>query len=399
MIHLFLNGTAASAGGGLTYLRNLIPALAQRGGVRATVAVGGPLRQELGEIPNVSFMDLEFSSQPAVRFLQEQLLLPKRVSESGANVLVSTGNFALRRSPVPQILLSRNSLYTSRNFYGDLWSRRDYWLLFDTWLKGRLARKSIAWADRTVAPSESFAREVEAWAHREVVVIPHGFDPDAFFADSTPLKGPTRSLLASRDSTLRLLFVSHYNYYRNFETLLRAIPVLRSQLAPRKVEVVFTCKFRSDENPGAYRTEEVARLIEELKIASNVIELGAVPYGMLHHVYRACHVYVSPAYAESFAHPLVEAMSCGLPVVAADRPVHRETCGNAALYFACFSPEELAEAVVRASASPLREELLAAGSEQSKKYSWQAHVTQLLELAQELLEEKQPGKRATISQE
>ena len=60
------------------------------------------------------------------------------------------------------------------------------------------------------------------------------------------------------------------------------------------------------------------------------LELGTVPYRSLHRLHRACHIYVTPAYAETFAHPLVEAMSSGLPVVASDLPVHREICGDAA---------------------------------------------------------------------
>ena len=66
---------------------------------------------------------------------------------------------------------------------------------------------------------------------------------------------------------------------------------------------------------------------------------------MLHQVYRACNIYVTPAYAESFAHPLVEAMASGLPVVAADTEVHREICQDAAIYFPRFSPEDMADRI------------------------------------------------------
>ena len=45
-MHLFLNGLAASAGGGLTYLRNVLPHLSTREDVRVTAAVNPELRQE-----------------------------------------------------------------------------------------------------------------------------------------------------------------------------------------------------------------------------------------------------------------------------------------------------------------------------------------------------------------
>lgn len=397
MIHIFLNGSAASAGGGLTYLRNVIRQFATRDDVRVSAIVESSLRPEFSGVSNISFVDAHFSSSPALRFLQEQATLPRIVSESGAGILISAGNFALRQSPVPQILLSRNSLYTSHDFYRDLRERGHYALLLDTWIKGAIARKSVSWAECTVAPSDAFARELSEAAAHDVVTIRHGFDPKAFFADLNPLPEAVRSKLRSRENTLRLLFVSHYNYYRNFETLLRAIPLLRSSLAPRRVEVIFTCEFSSARNAGAYRTGAVVRLIKQLDIGGNIVELGAIPYPMLHHVYRASHVYVTPAYAESFAHPLVEAMACGLPVVAADRPVHREICGNTATYFPCFSPQGLAEAVVRVAGHPAREQLSEAARRQSTMYSWEAHVNKLLELAQKLTDARITKSRAAGS--
>ena len=71
-------------------------------------------------------------------------------------------------------------------------------------------------------------------------------------------------------------------------------------------------------------------------LRNEVVELGAVPYGALHHLYRSCDVYATPAYAETFAHPLVEAMASGLPVIASDLAVHREICGEAAHVFPAF---------------------------------------------------------------
>jgi glycosyltransferase involved in cell wall biosynthesis len=106
----------------------------------------------------------------------------------------------------------------------------------------------------------------------------------------------------------------------------------------------------------------------------------------LHHLYRACHIYVSPSYAESFAHPLIESMSSGLPVVASDLPVHREICGDAALYFSRFSPEELAEKVMQIQASPeLAKRLSDNGLRRAQDFSWNQHVERLVALAHDLV--------------
>ena len=144
MMHLFLNGLAASAGGGLTYLRNVLPHLSAREGVRVTAAVNPQLRRELAGLPRVSLPEINPAAGALQRFWQEQTSLSAPIRQSGADVLVSVGNFALRKSPVPQILLSRNSLYTSTDFLRDVRRRGEYGLWLDTRIKGSLARRSIA---------------------------------------------------------------------------------------------------------------------------------------------------------------------------------------------------------------------------------------------------------------
>ena len=123
-----------------------------------------------------------------------------------------------------------------------------------------------------------------------------------------------------------------------------------------------------------------------MELSLNLVELGAVPYHLLHHVYQACDLYVTPAYVETFAHPLVEAMAAGLPVVASDLGVHREVCGDAALYFPKFSPDLLAEAVCQLALSPeAAEKMSQRGRERSNDFSWKDHVAQVISVAESLV--------------
>jgi glycosyltransferase involved in cell wall biosynthesis len=385
MMHLFLNCLAASAGSGLTYVRNVVPQISRRPELRATLATSPRLRKELGNPPNISFVELEGSAGAAARFCWEQTFLPGIIRKTGADVLLSAGNFALRKSPVPQILLSGNSLYTSPDFYSDLRARGAYRMWLDTRVRGFFARRSVQWADCTAAPSQAFADTLRLWTGGKVVSIYHGFDPEIFLRNHSELPSAIQSKIDSRKDALRLVFVSHYNYYRNFETLLRALPCIRERLGGRNVQLFLTCKLASDKYSGPHRTEAAVALVQRLGISNNIVELGAVPYHLLQHVIRACDIYVTPAYAETFAHPLVEAMACGLPVVASDLPVHREICGNAALYFPPFSPELLADRVVQVEqSSAVRKQLVECGLKRSRNFSWREHVDQIISLADSL---------------
>ena len=386
MMRLFINSLAASAGGGLTYIRNVIPHLASKSGLQVTVALGGGLREEFREFSNIEFLEMEIP--PVRRFWYEQSTLPGLLRKRGASVLLSAGNFALRNSPVPQILLSRNSIYTSADFYRDLRSRHEYRAWLDTKVRAGLARKSIQWADVTVAPSEAFAAELRRWTGARIDAIHHGFDHAAFSTDSSPLSAQVEEKLRAADGSLKLLFVSHYNYYRNFETLLRALPLVQAS-AGRPVKLLLTCKLIAGKNPGSYRTEAAAELVKELGISDMVVELGSIPYRQLHLLYRRADVYVTPAYTETFAHPLVEAMASGLPVLASDLAVHREICEDAALYFPRFSPQRLSEGLMQVVRSAeTSERMVAAGLARSRQFSWSTHVDKILELSNTVIDAK-----------
>lgn len=378
-MRIFLNGLGASAGAGLTYLYNVIPRLSSLPDVHTVVAVQAQLRAEFRDLTNVEVLDAAIPESSARRFWFEQNELPRLIRGAKADVLVSAGNFAIRKSPVPQILLSGNSLYTSEDFYRDLRRRREYRMWMDTKLRGMFAKKSVQWADCTVAPSRAFADELERWTRCKITSVHHGFDAGVFFGDKSPLPPDIEQKLTEAKDCVRLLFVSHYNYYRNFETLFRAMALVRKRASESKVRLFLTCTLDDSNTPGEYTTAAATRLIRELGIRDEVVELGAIPYRQLHHVYRTCDVYVTPAYTETFAHPLVEAKACGLPVIASDIPAHREICSGA-FFFDRSSPEQLAQRLL--------EIVPAAGKKtaapESLQFSWLEHVTNLLEIASRL---------------
>jgi glycosyltransferase involved in cell wall biosynthesis len=394
MTHLFINGLSASAGGGLTYIRNVIPQFATRDDARVTLLVGDALRNEIVESDRITVVKEGFHSRVGSRFWREQSVLPKMIRKSGADVLLCPGNFALFHSRIPQILLSRNALYTSADFLRDLRQRGDYRLWIETKIKGALARRSISRVECTVAPSEAFAEELRRWTGKDVHCIHHGFDPESFFRESAPLPQHMVDQFSPDTDAVKVLFVSHYNYYRNFETLIRSIALVKKRLSKRRIRLILTCKLISQENPGSYRAETAAQLVRSLELEEEIIQLGAVPYSLLHHLYKTCDFYVTPAYAETFAHPLVEAMASGLPVVASDLPVHREICGEAAKYFPRFSSEILAEQIIELSecesgrAETKRAQMRNLGLQRSRVFQWSKHVDALLSLARRLASEK-----------
>jgi glycosyltransferase involved in cell wall biosynthesis len=97
---------------------------------------------------------------------------------------------------------------------------------------------------------------------------------------------------------------------------------------------------------------------------------GYVPKEELVSLYQRAACLVFPSRYEGFGLPVIEAMACGTPVVAAPEPAMQEVAGDAAIF-----AEDLAEGIRRALAE--RDRLSVAGLERAKAFSWRetARVT------------------------
>jgi glycosyltransferase involved in cell wall biosynthesis len=108
--------------------------------------------------------------------------------------------------------------------------------------------------------------------------------------------------------------------------------------------------------------EKDAELAAELRRRGADVR-GYVPKDELVRLYQSAACLVFPSRYEGFGLPVVEAMACGTPVVAAPEPALQEVAGDAAVF-----ADDLAEGVRRALAD--RERLSAAGLERARAFSW-----------------------------
>jgi glycosyltransferase involved in cell wall biosynthesis len=94
---------------------------------------------------------------------------------------------------------------------------------------------------------------------------------------------------------------------------------------------------------------------------------------------------VCPSLAEGFGLPPVEAAACGAATVLSDIPAHRETLGEAALFFPPRDVEALRAQLVRVLADEEeRRRLGAAGRVAVARLSWDASAAALQELVHEV---------------
>ena len=87
-------------------------------------------------------------------------------------------------------------------------------------------------------------------------------------------------------------------------------------------------------------------------------------------VYSLASVFVYPSFFEGFGIPIIEALSCGTPVITSNISCFKETGGDAVLYVDPNSRQEIIQAIYSVeNDSKLRSELVQKGEKQVKKFN------------------------------
>ncbi|MEM7479619.1 MAG: glycosyltransferase [Acidobacteriota bacterium] len=221
----------------------------------------------------------------------------------------------------------------------------------------KIQRLQLTEAALVVATSHRIAREVHTLAPNldedHLLIKPNAIDTGRF---------PVVDRDDKADGPLRLLSVCRLEPKKGLTTLLTAVAELRR----RGVAVELRQAGGSDRNhPGHLR--ELERLGEDLALGGALRFLGPLPTREVVSELHRAQVFVAPYEAtaggdkDGVPTSLMEAMSSGLPVVAADSGSIAElvTDGRDGLLVPAGDPSALADAVTRLAASPEERERLA----------------------------------------
>jgi D-inositol-3-phosphate glycosyltransferase len=196
---------------------------------------------------------------------------------------------------------------------------------------------------------------------QRITVVPCGVDTDVF----RPLdKAAMRRKLGLGAKEQIVLFVGRIEPLKGIDVLLRAVSHLDGRF---RVLVI-----GGDGKDGA-RKSELAALAAELRIADKATFLDAVPHESLPTYYNAADICVVPSYYESFGLVAVEAMACGVPVIASRVGGLKETVkdGQTGYLVPWLCPEPFAERLeLLLNNEPMRLSLGRGARAAAERYHW-----------------------------
>lgn len=167
-----------------------------------------------------------------------------------------------------------------------------------------------------------------------------------------------------------IMYVGTAFPHKNLPTLIRAFDELIKTLPKLKLVLVGKKEVHYEELE-AWATSHPSH--------PNIVFTGFVSDESLKWLYKHCRAYVFPSLSEGWGLPPLEAMTYKAPVVASNASCIPEVLGDAAYYFNAKSEKDIAEKVAEVlKDKKLRDKLIADGTDQVKKYSWEKMAKETL---------------------
>lgn len=348
------------------YTREMLAALAARGDRRWL----GLAHREPQGAGGLRELGIAIEHQPApLGVIWQQLALPRRLARGDADLLWSPLATLPLRCPLPAVVTVHD---LTALLFPETHTLKVRWSLLPF-----LAR-SLAAARRVVAVSQATARDL-AFHFPEIAprvrVVGEGVEP-AFRPAGEDEVAAIRDELGAPEGYL--LYVGTLEPRKSVGALLDAWQALRADDEDATPPLVLA-------GGRGWGSRALLRRIAALS-GHGVVHLGRVERDRLVRLFQGARVFAYPSLYEGFGLPPLEAMACGVPVVATDSSSLPEVVGDAGLLVPPRDPGALRDALAKVLADPaLAAELGARGRQRAAGFTWSAAAAAIDEVFGEAL--------------
>ncbi len=351
--------TAPVFGGGVTWMRELVPRLCELSpDDRFYILIKPEFRWIESLLPENGvciLLRLPRRFQAVWRLGWQQFVLPIWLKTKAIDLFVAPYDTAP--------LLDRRKMILG------IQNASPYWGPSASTLGGRARAWLIRWLSRKSAQKAERVFFVSRWA-QEQIGDRLGLSDDKRAVVCNGVSEAFVPANSAHGSDPYILAVGSIYVYKDYETLIDALGVLISQ-GLETLRLVIA--------GGIFDLPYYQRLLSRLDasgIADSVEFVTTHLQEEIVELYQFAALVVLPSQVETFGLPLVEAMACGVPVVASDIPVAREVCVDAALYYTLGDVDSLVEQIREIIENDsLVAKLVELGLVRAREFSW-VHAAQ-----------------------
>ncbi len=186
-----------------------------------------------------------------------------------------------------------------------------------------------------------------------------------------------------------LLYAGNIKPHKNIVRIIEAFSALKTELKKDGEFADLRLIIIGDE---LSQHPDLRRTVIKSGVQNDVRFLGFVPTEVLRIFYDTAKIFVFPSLYEGFGLPPLEAMAHGTPVVCSNVSSLPEVVGNAAVLVNPENVFEIMRALHRVLLDqPLRERLKQRSYEQAARFSWEASVSRLVEIYEEVGRQRKTG--------
>ena len=236
-----------------------------------------------------------------------------------------------------------------------------------SWMQMRLTvRMTARRAAHIITVSEYSRRDISATygiAPGRITVTPEAAPPNFLPVDNeTELRRIRESYGIQENYILSLCSIQPR---KNLVRLIEAYSCLRGVRPEVKLPQLVLAGKRG------WLDSETFRAAERNALGNDLLFTGYVAERDLPGLYSGAVCFVYPSYFEGFGLPVVEAMQCGVPVIAGNRTSLPEVVGEAGLLFDPFDTQALVKALTQViDDAEYRAVLRSKGLERAKNFNW-----------------------------
>jgi glycosyltransferase involved in cell wall biosynthesis len=238
------------------------------------------------------------------------------------------------------------------------------------WFTKLTSKTIIKNAGSAIALTEDMKRAMQAMYDRDIAIVPNGIDLKEYTSE--------RPMQNVEGAEKRILFVGRLHPVKGVRYLLQAMSIVHQELPEAKLILV---------GDGEER-EYLENLTGSLGIRKYVEFVGRIPHERVPDYMHHADVFVLPSLSESFGLVNLEAMACGLPIVATrvgGIPDLIEDGANGYLIDP-MNQQQIAEAVLKLLQNEmLWKEMSDNNRKEVEKYRWNTVVATLEEIYQNSL--------------